>query len=173
MKFFLLCVCLIAFLMGQIGANEAMAFETYGKNTTTTRPSAGDAIYDDAVSFQTKSRELALSVQPRATQVEKGAATRAFGSISMPRGSPWCGGKPTYWCVSRQSALCLLGFSRMIRSRTTRDRGKMISFHRLVGHEKQEHRKCLLRSTFENTNPSSQTCRVSLSFLNSMVQEGR
>lgn len=40
--------------------------------------------------------------QPRVVTVEKHPATKAFGSLSLPRGSPWCEGEPTYWLVGHQ-----------------------------------------------------------------------
>jgi hypothetical protein len=34
--------------------------------------------------------------------VEQLPARRQLGSISLPHGSPWCDGKPTYWLVGHQ-----------------------------------------------------------------------
>ena len=41
--------------------------------------------------------------QPRTiVTIEALPARRQLGSISMPEGSPWCDGKPTYWLVGHQ-----------------------------------------------------------------------
>lgn len=42
------------------------------------------------------------SLQPIVTVVEKNPATQVAGSLSMPEGSPWCDGRPTYWPVGHQ-----------------------------------------------------------------------
>lgn len=42
------------------------------------------------------------SLDPKVTIVEKNPATRVVGSLSMPEGSIWCDGKPTYWLVGHQ-----------------------------------------------------------------------
>jgi len=42
---------------------------------------------------------LGGKLQSKATRVGYGAASRATGSLSMPKGSPWCGGRPTIWYV--------------------------------------------------------------------------
>ena len=34
--------------------------------------------------------------------VEQLPARRQLGSLSLPQGSPWCDGKPTYWLVGHQ-----------------------------------------------------------------------
>jgi len=50
-----------------------------------------------------KSRNLQQKpLQPKVIRVEKGAASKSFGSVSMPRGSKWCGGRPTYWLIGEQ-----------------------------------------------------------------------
>jgi len=50
-------------------------------------------------------------LQPKVTRVDEGAASMAFGSISMTTGSPWCpGGSPMIWWVGHQrfdSPMCL------------------------------------------------------------------
>jgi len=46
---------------------------------------------------------MAQDYQPKAVvTVEKLPATKLLGSISMPEGSPWCGGRPAYWLVGHQ-----------------------------------------------------------------------
>lgn len=53
--------------------------------------------------YDSESRDLASSAfQPTVTKVEREGPTRTFGSLSMPAGSPWCGGKPTYWLVGHE-----------------------------------------------------------------------
>jgi hypothetical protein len=42
---------------------------------------------------------MVVALQPRVTTVESHPARRVFGSLSMPNGSPWCDGRPTYWLV--------------------------------------------------------------------------
>jgi hypothetical protein len=43
-------------------------------------------------------RELKLGpLQPLVTVVEGFPDRKDFGSISLPEGSPWCGGRPTFW----------------------------------------------------------------------------
>jgi len=42
-------------------------------------------------------------LQPRVTVVESAPARRAIGSVSMPQGSPWCNGRPTYWLVGHDN----------------------------------------------------------------------
>ena len=48
---------------------------------------------------------------PTIVTVEQFPARRQLGSISLPHGSPWCDGKPTYWLVGhqgdRESPWCL------------------------------------------------------------------
>lgn len=42
------------------------------------------------------------SYQPKVITVESHPARRLLGSISLPKGSPWCDGMPTYWLVGHQ-----------------------------------------------------------------------
>jgi len=37
------------------------------------------------------------ALRPKITRVEQGPPSRVIGSLSMPEGSPWCNGEPTYW----------------------------------------------------------------------------
>ena len=43
-----------------------------------------------------------MQFQPKVTRVEQGASSRVAGSVSIPEGSTWCRGKPTYWLVGHQ-----------------------------------------------------------------------
>ena len=38
-------------------------------------------------------------LQPKVVTVEQTPSRKVVGSLSMPDGSPWCNGKPTYWLV--------------------------------------------------------------------------
>jgi hypothetical protein len=42
-------------------------------------------------------------LQPAVTVVESAPARKAHGSLSMPEGSPWCLGRPTYWLVGHDN----------------------------------------------------------------------
>jgi len=53
--------------------------------------------------FVASERIVAEDLQPKAVvTIEKLPARKVFGSISLPKGSPWCDGKPTYWLVGHQ-----------------------------------------------------------------------
>lgn len=42
-------------------------------------------------------------LQPKAVKtIERNPARKVLGSISLPEGSPWCDGKPTYWLIGHQ-----------------------------------------------------------------------
>jgi len=53
--------------------------------------------------WSTHSLILAQDLQPEVITVEEAPAVRAMASISLPLGSPWCDGKPTYWLVGHQA----------------------------------------------------------------------
>jgi len=40
--------------------------------------------------------------QPKVTVVDCDRPSEAYASISLPEGSTWCGGKPTFWIVGHQ-----------------------------------------------------------------------
>lgn len=48
-------------------------------------------------------RQLQPLLYPKVTVVERFPTRRVFGSLSLPDGSPWCAGQPTYWLVGHQS----------------------------------------------------------------------
>lgn len=51
-----------------------------------------------------QSRRLVADLHvPDVTVIERNPVQRVFGSLSMPEGSPWCHGQPTYWLVGHQS----------------------------------------------------------------------
>lgn len=43
-----------------------------------------------------------VNFQPQVTVVESAPETKSFGSLSLPYGSKWCDGKPTYWMIGHQ-----------------------------------------------------------------------
>lgn len=43
--------------------------------------------------------------QPNLVSVESGPPRKVWGSISLPQGSPWCDGNPTYWLGKSSSIL--------------------------------------------------------------------
>jgi hypothetical protein len=52
---------------------------------------------------------MAMSFQPEVITVESHPSRQVFGSLSMPEGSPWCDGMPTYWLVRYTSASACCG----------------------------------------------------------------
>jgi FG-GAP-like repeat len=44
----------------------------------------------------------AQNLQPKVITVESQTARKVYGSVSSPKGSPWCQGRPMYWLVGHQ-----------------------------------------------------------------------
>ncbi|UHD14505.1 FG-GAP repeat domain-containing protein [Thiocapsa bogorovii] len=67
-------------------------------------PLAGKNSSPDVVGEPSELEPLApAALQPWVTVVESAPARRVIGSVSMPEGSPWCDGKPTYWLVGHDN----------------------------------------------------------------------
>lgn len=66
------------------------------KQTTSSQMLRLNLLLISSLSLISSSFGIETCLQPVVTVVQN-YARRAVGSLSMPEGSPWCAGRPTYW----------------------------------------------------------------------------